>query len=96
MIAYYIAGVLVLLAYLVSGRSMIGFTPSLHFERGLFGQILRVGAPSLLNNVMTNVTVVLLTALVGPFGTYALAGYGMGVRLEYLLIPLVFGFARRW
>ena len=41
MIAYYIAGVLVLLAYLVSGRSMIGFTPSLHFERGLFGQILR-------------------------------------------------------
>src|SRR5207247_1081704 len=25
-------------------------------------------------------------------GTFALAGYGMGVRLEYLLIPLVFGF----
>ena len=41
---------------------------------------------------MTNLTVVLLTALVGPFGTFALAGYGIGVRLEYLLIPLVFGF----
>ena len=27
----------------------------------------------------------------GPFGTFALAGYGMGARLEYLQIPLVFG-----
>ena len=91
-IAYYVAGLLVLAAYLVSGRSLVRLSPSLTFERGLFAQILRVGGPSLINNVMTNLTVVLLTALVGPFGTYALAGYGMGVRLEYLLIPLVFGF----
>ena len=91
-IAYYVAGMLVLAAYLVSGRSLVRLSPSLKFERGLFSQILRVGGPSLINNVMTNLTVVLLTALVGPFGTYALAGYGMGVRLEYLLIPLVFGF----
>ena len=33
----------------------------------------------------------LLTGLVGAFGTPALAGYGMGVRLEYMMIPLVFG-----
>jgi hypothetical protein len=85
-VAYYVAGTLVLLVYLVSGRSLIRLSPSLRFERGLFAQILRVGGPSLVNNVMTNLTVVLLTALVGPFGTFALAGYGMGVRLEYLLI----------
>jgi Na+-driven multidrug efflux pump len=35
--------------------------------------------------------VVLMTGLVGPFGTAALAGYGMGARLEYIQIPLVFG-----
>src|SRR5439155_978494 len=91
-VAYYIAGALVLFVYLVSGRSLIRLSPTLRFERSLFAEILRVGAPSLVNNVMTNLTVVLLTALVGPFGTFALAGYGMGVRLEYLLIPLVFGF----
>ncbi len=33
----------------------------------------------------------LLTGLVGAFGTPALGGYGMGVRLEYMMIPLVFG-----
>src|SRR5499425_1501776 len=91
-VAYYAAGVLVLFTYLASGRSLIRLAPTLRFERVLFVQILRVGGPSLVNNVMTNLTVVLLTALVGPFGTFALAGYGMGVRLEYLLIPLVFGF----
>jgi Na+-driven multidrug efflux pump len=41
--------------------------------------------------VLTNVSVVLLTGLVAPFGPAALAGYGMGARLEYLQIPLVFG-----
>jgi Na+-driven multidrug efflux pump len=56
-----------------------------------FREILRVGAPGALNTVFTNLTVVLLTGLVGPFGTHALAGYGMGARLEYIQIPLVFG-----
>jgi len=91
-VAYYMVGALVLVVYLASDRSLVRLSPMVRFERALFREILRVGAPSLVNNVMTNLTVVLLTALVGSFGTFALAGYGMGVRLEYLLIPLVFGF----
>src|SRR6267142_2193466 len=66
-------------------------SPALIFGWGPLPR-LRVGGPSLVNNVQTNLTVVLLTALVGPFGSVALAGYGMGVRLEYLQIPIVFGF----
>ena len=50
-----------------------------------------MGAPGALNTVFTNLTVVLLTGLIGPFGIHALAGYGMGARLEYIQIPLVFG-----
>ena len=30
--------------------------------------------------------------MVGAFGPAAIAGYGVGTRLEYLLIPLAFGF----
>jgi Na+-driven multidrug efflux pump len=41
--------------------------------------------------VLTNLNVMAVTALVGSFGTFALAGYGVGARLEYLQIPLVFG-----
>ena len=93
LVLYYATGALLFLGYLLSGRSVVRFSPaSVRFRRALFADILRVGAPSLVNNVQTNLTVVLLTALVGPFGSVALAGYGMGVRLEYLQIPVVFGF----
>ena len=53
---------------------------------------MRVGFPGSINTVLTNLNVVAITALVGGYGTLALAGYGLGARLEYLQIPLVFGF----
>lgn len=85
-------GSVALLVFLYSNRSLV--RPSLHGRRlrvAPFREILRVGAPGSLNTIVTNLTVVLLTSLVGPFGAPALAGYGMGARLEYLQIPIVFG-----
>jgi len=42
--------------------------------------------------LQTNLTVALATSLVaGAAGSIAVAGYGTGVRLEYLLVPVVFG-----
>jgi len=85
-------GSLALLAFLLSGRSLVRPTlGGFRLRAALFWDILRVGAPGSLNTVLTNLTVVLLTSLIGPFGVPALAGYGMGARLEYLQIPLVFG-----
>jgi len=86
-------GTVILAVYIVSGRSLV--VPSLRgltLRVALFADILRVGAPGALNTIQTNLTVVVLTGFVGSFGTYALAGYGVGARLEYLQIPLVFGF----
>jgi putative MATE family efflux protein len=54
-------------------------------------EILRVSVPSAASTLLTNLTFIILTALVAPFGAEAIAGYGAGGRLEYLLIPLVFG-----
>ena len=86
------AGTLVLAAHLLSAGSLVRLRPAGFRPRAaLFGEILRVGAPGALNTVFTNLTVVLLTGLVGPFGIHALAGYGMGARLEYIQIPIVFG-----
>jgi len=93
LVIYYSFGSLVLLGYLCSGRSLVQLTiAGVRFQRALFWDILRVGAPGSLNTVLTNLNVACLTGLVGPFGTLALAGYGIGARLEYLQIPLVFGF----
>lgn len=83
-------GSLALLGYLLSGRSLVR-PRGLRLRWPLFREILLVGAPGSLNTILTNLTVVLLTGLVGPFGATALAGYGLGARLEYLQIPIVFG-----
>jgi Na+-driven multidrug efflux pump len=54
--------------------------------------IFSVGAWSSISSVQTNVIIALATALAaGIAGADAVAGYGTGARLEYLLIPLVFG-----
>jgi Na+-driven multidrug efflux pump len=58
----------------------------------LFRDILRVGAVAAVTTLQTTLTVALTTALVGTAaGPDAIAGYGTGNRLEYLLVPLVFG-----
>ncbi|HEY0582554.1 MAG TPA: MATE family efflux transporter, partial [Chloroflexota bacterium] len=64
----------------------------LRLRRDLFWDILRVGLPGSVNTLMTNVNVMAITSLVGSSGVLALAGYGLAARLEYLQIPLVFGF----
>src|SRR5207244_253042 len=64
----------------------------IRFHWSHFREILRVGAVAALITVQTNLTIAIGTALVGSFGTAAIAGYGTGSRIEYLLIPLVFGF----
>jgi putative MATE family efflux protein len=62
----------------------------LRLERRLFGEILRVGGISVLSSFQTVLTAVILTGFVGRHGAAALAGYGVGLRLELLQIPLVF------
>ena len=79
-----------LAAYLASGRALVRFRPT-PLQWRLFREILRVGLPGAATNLMANGTVLLLTGFVGRFGTAALAGYGIGSRLEYLQIPIVFG-----
>ena len=55
-----------------------------------FRDILRVGAVSSLSALQTVLTAVIVTGFVGRYGTAALAGFGVGVRLELLQVPLVF------
>ncbi len=89
---YYAVGSLVLAAYLRSGRSVVRLTlRGIALRWTLFADILRVGAVAALITVQTNLTIAIATGLVGAFGPAAIAGYGTGSRLEYLLIPLVFG-----
>ena len=58
----------------------------------LVRDILRVGVPASMSPVVSNASIAVATAFVGSFGTAALAGYGVAARLEYILVPIAFGF----
>jgi putative MATE family efflux protein len=91
-VIYYAVGSIALWAYLRSGRSIVRMTfAGVRLRWALFRDILRVGLVAALITVQTNLTIAIATGFVGIFGAAAIAGYGTGSRLEYLLIPLVFG-----
>jgi putative MATE family efflux protein len=92
LIAYYAVGSIALIAYLRARRSLVRLSfVALPLRWPLFRDILQVGAVAAVITIQTNVTIAIATGFVGRFGPAAIDGYGTGSRLEYLLIPLVFG-----
>lgn len=83
----------VLLAYLTHGKAAVqlrrvGWTLRPQYLRA----ILHVGAPASLSPILSNGSIAAATALIGSYGTAALAGYGVAARLEYIMVPIAFGF----
>ncbi|MBT6274234.1 MAG: hypothetical protein HOI95_08890 [Chromatiales bacterium] len=76
--------------HLIKGRAVV----TLRVQRLRWtpiADIMRVGGLGLINSSAIAITVVVVTGLVGRYGTEALAGYGLGSRLELMLIPFAFG-----
>jgi len=77
--------------YLLAGRSVVRPRWA-RLRWALARDILRIGAVAAISSVQTNVVIGGATALVGLYaGAAALAGFGTAARLEYLLVPLIFG-----
>ena len=79
-------------SYIWSGRGVLKppLTPP-RLSWAPIRDILRVGAISSIVSLSTNVSIATATGLAGLVSPAAVAGYGTGARLEYLLVPLVFG-----
>ena len=92
LLLYYLGGTVALCVYLRSSGSLLRLTRAgLQCRGALFWSILRVGLLGAVSTVATNLAIGIATALTGHFGPAAIAGYGTASRLEYLLVPLVFG-----
>ena len=90
-VASFWVAAIVLLLYLSSGPAVV----SLQFDPGALkaehvAALLRVGAIAMLSPLLSVASVLMLTRMVARFGPDVLAGYGIGVRLEFLLIPIAF------
>ncbi len=84
-------GALCFAGYLLTGHAGLNVRRSgITFSARLFTDILKVGLLSSFNALQVIAAAIIVTGMVGTFGTAALAGYGLGVRLELLQIPVVF------
>ncbi len=82
----------ILLARLAYGHVAVSLRrAAMRLRFDLFADIAQVGALASLSPIFVVLTIGLLNGVMGDFGTAAIAGYGIGARLEFLLIPLVFG-----
>jgi putative MATE family efflux protein len=90
-VAAFAAGALFLFLFLQTDQARIQMRfAGVSLERDMFFDILKVGAISCLSPLQSVLTVLILSGFVARLGTETLAGYGIGVRLEFLLVPIAF------
>ena len=78
--------------YLLSGRARVKpKVCAFSLRREMFYDILKVGAVSMLSPLQSVLAVLIFTGFVARLGVLPLAGYAIGQRLEFLLIPISFG-----
>ncbi|KAA2215284.1 multidrug transporter MatE [Pseudoroseomonas oryzae] len=89
-LAFWIAAIVMAVVVLRGGA---GFTPRLRIrpQAALFRRILGVGLVACGLAAIANLTTILVTAQLAPYGAAAVAAYGIAARLEFLMIPLAFG-----
>jgi putative MATE family efflux protein len=84
-----------LIWYLVTGQGRLTLKLRdfriANFEGALFKDILKVGAVACFSPLQSVLSTLLITGFIARLGTNALAGYSIGQRLEFLLIPIAFG-----
>ena len=81
---------LFLLGKIITSNSIMIFRNCVIDWNSIF-KILRVGGLGLINSITIVLTVVIITIFAADFGVDALAGYGLGSRLELMLVPISFG-----
>lgn len=87
---FYWFAALYMLYYMSSGRASVRLK-WVRLRLALFKDILRVGLIAALGTIQLNVMILLVTGAVGVFGINAIGGFGTASRLDYVLIPVLFG-----
>jgi Na+-driven multidrug efflux pump len=77
--------------YIFSGRApVMPRFRGLRIQRGMFFDILKVGAVACFSPLQSVLTITIFTHMLAQFGIEILAGYGIGARLEFMLTSISF------
>jgi Na+-driven multidrug efflux pump len=90
-VAYQTLCVVALARHLQAARSPLTLRRTMLAPRGApIAEILRIAGPAVAQVAISNLTLMVVTGLVGHFGAASLAGYGLALRLELLLTSIMF------
>ncbi len=71
-------------------RLLLFTLPRLHHIRENWEELLQIAVPAMLANMMTPFAAAIMTAMIAGYGAEAVAGFGVGARIETLCLLVVF------
>lgn len=89
LIAEFVA-VVMALEFLLHGRSQLKL-PKFSFDLDMMKKIVGIGIPATIQMILRSFMMIVMMVVVATFGTYAIAAYGVGMRLA--MIVMMPGFA---
>ena len=87
----YLAGIIFILGFYFFGSHSYSFKFRDSFKLRGFYKLIKSGSLASCQSLMTISLALFCTTIIGMFGTNWTAGFGIAIRLELLLIPIIFG-----
>ena len=87
----YFFGILFILGFYFFGSHSYSFKFSKILQLDGFFKLIKSGSLASCQSLMTISLALFCTAVIGIFGSHWAAGFGIAIRLELLLIPIIFG-----
>ena len=87
----YLAGIIFILGFYFFGSHSYSFKFQDIFKLRGFYKLIKSGSLASCQSLMTISLALFCTTIIGMFGTNWAAGFGIAIRLELLLIPIIFG-----
>ena len=87
----YLAGIIFILGFYFFGSHSYSFKFQDIFKLRGFYKLIKSGSLASCQSLMTISLALFCTTIIGMFGTNWVAGFGIAIRLELLLIPIIFG-----
>ncbi len=80
--------------HLLSGKGRLKLKPTaFKFNAGILKKIIAIGLPSSISQSITAAGFMFITSFVSAFGTFAIAAYGIGMRLNSMVVLPMIGIA---
>lgn len=84
----------ILLSFYLRGRSHLSIAPRYFApERGLYAQVLKIGVPTFLRNILGAVSAILVNYAARDYGDAAIAGLGIVGRFSWVIFSVLLGFS---